>query len=101
MPDQSESDLLPRERCNEVMLAVQAAAYRHGVEDVEILISASNESLTRFANNAIHQNVSERGVVLSIRTAIENRTARVSTNRLHRDGISAAVDEAIALTRAS
>src|SRR3954447_17876614 len=98
---QTESELLPRERCQELMLAVQAAAYRHGVEDVEILLSASEESLTRFANNTIHQNVSERGVTLSIRPVIGERTARVTTNRLHRDGVSAAVDEAIALTRAS
>ncbi len=83
------------------MLAVQAAAYRHGVEDLEILLSASDESLTRFANNTIHQNVSERGVTLSIRPVIGERTARVTTNRLHRDGISAAVDDAITLTRAS
>jgi predicted Zn-dependent protease len=83
------------------MLAVQAAAYRHGVQDVEILLSASEESLTRFANNAIHQNVSERGVSLSVRTIIDGRTARATTNRLHRDGISAAVDEAVALTRAA
>jgi len=97
----NESELLPRKRCEELMLAVQAAAYRHGVHDVEILLTASDDSLTRFANNAIHQNVSERGVTLSVRAAIDGRTARASTNRLHRDGIQAAVDEAIALTRAS
>lgn len=96
-----ESELLPRARCQELLLAVQAAAYRHGVKDVEILVSGSDESLTRFANNAIHQNVSEHGTALSIRTANDGRTARATTNRLHRDGISAAVDEAIALTRAS
>src|SRR4051812_15196141 len=55
MPDLTETELLPRERCLELMLAVQAAAYRHGVDDVEILLSASDEALTRFANNAIHQ----------------------------------------------
>ncbi len=101
MPDQTESELLPRHKCEELMLAVQAAAYRHGVSDVEILLSASEESLTRFANNAIHQNVSERGVSLSVRTIIGERTARATTNRLHRDGVSAAVDEAVALTRAA
>lgn len=97
----NESELLPRKRCEELMMAVQAAAYRHGVNDVEILLTSTDESLTRFANNAIHQNVSERSTVASIRTAIDGRTARASTNRLHRDGLQAAVDEAIALTRAS
>ncbi|MBC7925309.1 MAG: TldD/PmbA family protein [Bryobacteraceae bacterium] len=101
MSDPTESELLPRKRCEELMLAVEAAAYRHGVQHVEILASASEEALTRFANNTIHQNVSERGVVLSIRTVIGDRTARASTNQLHRDGISAAVDEAVSLTKAS
>ncbi|MBC8165460.1 MAG: TldD/PmbA family protein [Bryobacteraceae bacterium] len=96
----SESELLPRKRCEELMMAAQAAAYRHGVKDVEILLTATDESLTRFANNAIHQNVSERGITLSVRTAIDKRTARASTNKLDRDGISSAVDEAVALTRA-
>jgi PmbA protein len=96
-----ESALLPRKRCEEIRLAVEAAAYRHGVKDIEIHLTSSDESLTRFANNAIGQNVSERTTTLSVRPQIGNRTARASTNRLHRDGISAAVDEAIALTKAS
>ena len=53
----SESELLPRKRCEEIMMAVEAAAFRHGVPDAEIILSASDESLTRFANNAIGQNV--------------------------------------------
>src|SRR3954452_18424135 len=97
----SESELLPRKRCEELTLSVQAAAYRHGVGDVEVLLTATDDSLTRFANNVIHQNVSERTTTLSIRTVIDGRTARATTNRLHKDGIQAAVDEAIALTRAS
>lgn len=97
----NESALLSRKRCEEIRLAVEAAAYRNGVRDVEILLTSSEEALTRFANNAIGQNVSERTTSLSVRAQIGDRTARASTNRLHRDGISAAVDEAIALTRAS
>ncbi len=52
-----ESALLPRKRCEEILLAVQAAAYRHGIQDVEILLTSSEDALTRFANNAIGQNV--------------------------------------------
>lgn len=96
-----ESELIPRSRCEELMLAVQAAAYRHGVTDLEVLLSASSESLTRFANNAIGQNVSERSLTLSVRTQIDQRTARAVTNRIHRDGIHDVVDEAVALTKAS
>jgi predicted Zn-dependent protease len=97
----NESELLPRKRCEEIMMAAQAAAYRHSIEDVEVQVNASNESLTRFANNEIHQNVSERIVSVSVRVADGCRTARATTNHLHREGIQDAVDQAIALARAS
>ena len=97
----SESDLLSRKKCQELFLAVEQAARRAGVSDIEVTLGSTADSLTRFANNEIHQNVSERTTTLSVRPVIDGRTARASTNRLHRDGIQAVVDEAIALTRAS
>lgn len=97
----TESELLPRKKCQELFLAVEQAARRVGVTDFEITFSSTADSLTRFANNEIHQNVSERATTLSVRTIVDGRTARASTNRLHRDGIQATVEEALALTRAS
>ncbi len=97
----SESDLLSRKKCQELFLAVEQAARRASVSDIEVTLASTADSLTRFANNEIHQNVSERTTILSVRPVIDGRTARASTNRLHRDGIQAVVDEAIALTRAS
>jgi PmbA protein len=97
----SESDLLPRKKCQELFFAVEQAARRAGVADVEVILGSTSDALTRFANNEIHQNVAERVTSLSIRVVENGRTARASTNRLHRDGIQAAVDEAIALARAS
>ncbi|HYO81833.1 MAG TPA: TldD/PmbA family protein [Bryobacteraceae bacterium] len=96
-----DSELLSTKRCEEIFLAVQAAAFRHGIHEIEVGISASSESLTRFSNNAIGQNVSERSISVSVRVQENGRTARASTNRLHRDGISAVVDEAVTMTRAS
>jgi predicted Zn-dependent protease len=97
----NESELLSHKRCEEVLLAAQSAAYKHGVADVEVLLTASSESLTRFANNAIHQNVSERSVNASVRVALDGRTARATTNHLHREGIQQAVDSAVMLARAN
>jgi PmbA protein len=97
----NESELLPRRKCEELFLAVEQAARRAGVMDIEISLASTADSLTRFANNEIHQNVSERATSLSVRAIVDKKTARASTNRLHRDGIQAVVDEAIALTRAS
>jgi PmbA protein len=97
----TESPLLPRKRCQELFQAAEQAAARAGVRDIEVTFGASDEALTRFANNQIHQNVAERSSAMSIRTIVDGRTARATTNRLHRDGIQAAVDQAIALTKSS
>ena len=97
----NESELLPRKKCQELFLAVEQAARRASVVDIEVSLASTTDALTRFANNEIHQNVAERSTSLSVRVITDGRTARVSTNRLNRDGIQAAVDEAIALARAS
>src|SRR5579872_3837842 len=83
----------------EVFDEVTKAARALGVRDVEAIVSGSSHALTRFANNTIHQNVAERSVHLSVRVAIDGRTARASTNRMDAEGIRKAVEEAVAITR--
>ena len=51
-------------------------------DEVEVHFSGGRFALTRFANNAIHQNVAEENHVVSVRTVFGGRTARASTNRL-------------------
>src|SRR5260370_18191387 len=80
---------------------VQQIAASLGVRDVEALIGARSEALTRFANNAIHQNVSEQTQWLSIRVLLDHKTARSTTNRLDLDGVRAAVEQSIALTKSA
>ncbi len=75
------------------------AARALGVPHVEAIVGGGRHALTRFANNAIHQNVAEDSIHLSIRPVIGQRTARATTNRVDRDGIRKAVEEAIAITR--
>ncbi len=75
------------------------AARSHGVKDVEAIFAGETSALTRFANNAIHQNVSEQSTQLSIRPVLDGRTARATTNRLDREGIRRVVEEAVALAR--
>jgi predicted Zn-dependent protease len=70
-----------------------------GVTEIEAIVADSDEALTRFANNAIHQNVAERSTHLSVRPVIDGRTARASTNRLSGDAIREVVAEAIAIAR--
>src|SRR5712692_7458205 len=80
---------------------VQQIAASLVVRDVEALIGARSEALTRFANNAIHQNVSEQTQWLSIRVLLDHKTARSTTNRFDPDGIRAVVEQAIALTKSA
>ena len=75
------------------------AARAQGVSELEVILSGEDAALTRFANNAIHQNVAERNTHISVRPTIDGRTARASTNRRDPDAIRAVVSEAIAITR--
>jgi len=66
-------------------------------EETEVHVEEVDDSLTRFANNAIHQNVAERGVIVSVRTIVDGRTARATTNRLDEDSLRGAIDAALSL----
>jgi PmbA protein len=50
-------------------------------DEVEVLFSGGKFALTRFANNTIHQNVTEENYTISVRTVFAGRTARASTNK--------------------
>jgi PmbA protein len=93
------SELLSRARCEEIFGLVRQAARSEGVQDVEAMLSAGVNALTRFANNTIHQNVAERGEHVSVRALIDGRTARANTNRFDADSIRLVTREAIAITR--
>jgi predicted Zn-dependent protease len=68
-----------------------------GAEEAEVHVDEVLDDLTRFANNAIHQNVSENGITVSIRTVAEGRTARVTTNRIDDNSLRAAIDSSLSL----
>jgi PmbA protein len=101
MPAKSiqESALLTRRHAEEIFASATAAARSMGVRDLEALIGAGANALTRFANNTIHQNVAERTGYLSVRALVDGRTARVNTNLLDADGIRRAVEQAITFAR--
>ena len=68
-------------------------------DEVEVLFSGGASALTRFANNVIHQNVSEENVTVSVRTVFDGRTARASTNRLDDDSLRRVVEASESLAR--
>src|SRR5215471_5812163 len=68
-------------------------------EELEIIFAATNYSLTRFANNTIHQNVAETNEIASIRVAFEGKTARATTNRFDDESLKRAVQSAESIAK--
>ena len=85
-----------RELCAIVDTVLRLAKAR-GIPETEVHVEEVIDALTRFANNAIHQHVAEHGVVVSIRTVLNGRTARVTTNRLDEDAFRSALDDCLSL----
>ncbi len=60
-------------------------------DEVEAIFTGSRFALTRFANNAIHQNVEEENSIVSIRTNFSGRTARATANQFDDESLRRAV----------
>jgi len=63
------------------------------------MVSSSTFALTRFANNAIHQNVSEESTTLSVRAVTDGRMARASANKFDEQSIRQTCEGVLALAR--
>ncbi|MDI6800022.1 MAG: TldD/PmbA family protein [Actinomycetota bacterium] len=70
-------------------------------DQTEALLFAGSSSLTRFANNRIHQNMNEEGVRLSIRAIVVGQTGSASTNDLSEDSIGRLVEAANKMAKIS
>src|SRR5262249_11962228 len=68
-----------------------------GADETEVQLDETIDALTRFANNAIHQNVAEQGITVSVRAVVDGRTARATTNRLDEDLLRKAVESSLEL----
>jgi len=88
--------MLNPERCQEIFDKVLKYS---DADETEALVGGGSHALTRFANNAIHQNVAEEGNVLSVRTVYGGRTARATTNKFDDDSIRRVVAESAAVSR--
>jgi PmbA protein len=69
------------------------------VDEIEVIFSSTDHSLTRFANNTIHQNVSELTETASIRVAFDGKTARATTNRFDDESLKRAVQSAESIAK--
>ena len=77
--------------------SVLRLAKEAGAPEAEVQLDEVSDALTRFANNAIHQNVAERGLTVSVRTVVEGRTARATTNRVDADSLRGAIATSMSL----
>jgi predicted Zn-dependent protease len=68
-------------------------------DEVEVLFYGGHTALTRFANNTIHQNVAERNVVISVRSAFGQRTARATSNKFDTESLKRVVQASESLAK--
>ena len=78
---------------------VLGRALKIGATEAEVLVTAGDSSLTRFANSEIHQNVAERAVNVNLRYVVGKRIAVVSTGRIDGEGLRTLVHRAAAIAR--
>jgi PmbA protein len=88
--------ILTRQRAQELFHEVTKYST---ADETEATITSNQYALTRFANNAIHQNVAEDSTYLSIRAVAGQRTARASANKLDPASIRRLAESALELAR--
>jgi predicted Zn-dependent protease len=92
-----KEQLRPERELHAIIQLVLRLAKAAGVKETEVQVDEGIDALTRFANNAIHQHVAEHGLNVSIRTVVDGRTARVTTNRVDEDSLKAALEGSLSL----
>jgi predicted Zn-dependent protease len=67
----------------------------------EVIVTSGEDSLTRFAENRIHQNVTETDTRVSVRAVLGDRQGVASTNRLDDDSLASCCAAAAAAASAA
>ncbi len=93
----SSAGLFHERELRRIIDSVLRLAKSTGADETEVHVDEVDDSLTRFANNAIHQNVAEHGLTVSVRTVVDGRTARATTNRIDEDSLRGAIDASLSL----
>src|SRR6266702_2895963 len=93
------AELLHERELRGIVDTVLRLAKSTEAEETEVHVDEVADALTRFANNGIHQNVAEHGLTISVRTVVDGRTARATTNRLDEDSIRSAIEASLSLAR--
>ncbi len=81
--------MLSQEQAAEIFSRIRRLS---SADEVEVLFSGARFALTRFANNAIHQNVEDENCIASIRTNFDGRSARAAVNQFDDATLKRAVE---------
>jgi len=84
-----------------LVLAERVLAYaeREDPTEAEVLLTADDSALTRFANSEIHQNVAETNVQLNLRFVAGRRIGVAATGRTDDEGLRRLAENAAAIAR--
>src|SRR5579863_7853049 len=88
--------MLTREQAGDIFDRIRRLST---ADEVEVLFSGGRFALTRFANNAIHQNIAEENHVVSVRTVFGGRTARAVTNKFDDNSLRRVVESSEVLAK--
>jgi PmbA protein len=90
------SEVFGRERALDLL--EQALKYATA-DQTEITFNGQRSSLTRFANNYIHQNVNENNLSVRVRSVFGQKIGTASTNKLDADALKGVVEMAERLAK--
>ncbi len=77
------------QRIAELVLGMSTA------DETEVAVSGSDEALTRFAENTIHQNVARKDMTVTVRAIVGKRMAEAATNRTDEASLRQTVQRAL------
>ncbi len=91
---------LSRSECEQTLTKVLrvSKAFAPGGE-TQVIRSHGVSALTRFANNGIHQNMTEEGLHLTVRVVFGRKAARATTNQLDRESVQRVVKQAVQMAK--
>ena len=98
VPEATAAGQAPLSRAEARGLLDEALAMSAAERTLAIL-EVRDQSLTRFANNEIHQNVASREHTLTVRAMVGRRAGFASTSRLDSSALRQVADRALAMAR--
>ncbi|MEM3875117.1 MAG: TldD/PmbA family protein [Candidatus Bathyarchaeia archaeon] len=89
------------ERLREIAEKTIEYAMKQKVSQAQAVAFMVDNSLTRFANSQIHQNLSQKMGGVSVKVVLDQRISTVQANTFEEKGIKEAVEQAVKIAKAS